>query len=327
MTLSPTLRVLRASRSTNRSAYGTSGIPLIELDGGAGPCIAFVAGVHGDEYEGQWACTQLARQLAPLLKRGRVLIVPAANPGACAAGQRLSPEDGLNLNKTFGISPARLTTEHVARLLEVEVFAAADYIIDIHSGGASLDYLPGSVYTTYRDDPIPDALYEMAAAFGFEHCMIFRSTDSTAAPAAASRSGALRLSAEIAGGARLSPALADRCLQGMLSVLAWLEMVDSAFHKPTSVSALDLSRPAATLYAETPGVARLTVTLGQSVVAGQHLGELFEPLRPNQPELAIHAPQAGIVVCLRPLARVDSGDCLVQIAPVQPLRAVLAKSV
>lgn len=327
MTTPPTLRLLRASRSTNRSAYGTAAIPLLEIERGVGPCVAFVAGVHGDEYEGQWACTQLAGALTSRLRRGRVLIVPAANPGACAAGQRLSPDDGLNLNKTFGIVPARLVTEHVARLLETQVFGPADYVVDVHSGGASLDYLPGSVYTIYGDAPVPDAVHDMAAAFGFAHCMVFRSTDSTAAPAAAHRAGAIRLSAELGGGARLDAPLAERCLRGMLSVLAWLEMVDAECHRPCPVAGLDLSTAAATLYAETTGVARLDVALGESVEAGQVIGSIIEPLRPLAPPQPIHAPQAGIVVCKRPLARHDSGDCLVQIAPPQDLRALLARRV
>ena len=73
-------------------------------------------------------------------------------------------------------------------------------MVDVHSGGASLRYLPSSVITRYGDDPYDERLPALARAFGLPHCVFFRGNEAGSLPAAASRHGVLRLSAEIGGG-------------------------------------------------------------------------------------------------------------------------------
>lgn len=63
------------------------------------------------------------------------------------------------------------------------------------------------------------------------------------------------------------------------------------------------------------GVFIPAVDLGQTVTAGQTIGQLIEPARPDLPARNLASPQAGTVVCLRAIARSDDGDCLLQVAP------------
>ncbi|CPL25847.1 Uncharacterised protein [Bordetella pertussis] len=65
-----------------------------------------------------------------------------------------------------------------------------------------------------------------------------------------------------------------------------------------------------------------SVALGQQVAAGQQVGTLCEPARPDRPPLTLASPQDGTVVCLRALARSDDGDCLLQIAPARPFETL-----
>ena len=58
-------------------------------------------GNYGDEYEGQIALNNLIRTLEPQHIRGRLIILPALNFPAAMAGRRVSPLDGLNLNRVF----------------------------------------------------------------------------------------------------------------------------------------------------------------------------------------------------------------------------------
>src|SRR5512135_2579516 len=90
---------LRAPSSTNQSAYGTVLIPLVVIRNGDGPTLLLTGAVHGDEYEGPVALARLARTLTPESIRGRIVILPALNLPALVAGTRLSPVDGLNLNR------------------------------------------------------------------------------------------------------------------------------------------------------------------------------------------------------------------------------------
>ena len=59
------------------------------------------AGNHGDEWEGQIGLGNLIRALEPKDIKGRLVILPSANFPAAMAGQRTSPIDDGNLNRSF----------------------------------------------------------------------------------------------------------------------------------------------------------------------------------------------------------------------------------
>lgn len=312
--------------ATDASAYRRVTIPMLRIEAGPGPAVALIAGVHGDEWEGQAAVLDLWHQLPGLLQRGTVYLLPAVNAQASLAGTRLSPSDGGNLNRAFLGEPARGYTEGVAAALEARLLPRVQAMVDVHSGGASLRYLPSSVITRYGNDAYDERLPAMARAFGLPDCVFFRGGEAGSMPAAASRHGVLRLSAEIGGGRETSQLLADRCRDGLLGCLAELGLVAyPAPERDAEVRLYDLDAPAATLRAREPGVFVPAADLGQSVAAHQPIGRLIEPARPDVPPRILLSPQAGTVVCLRPIARSDDGDCLLQVAPALPLDSLASK--
>ena len=133
--------------ATNTSAYRRITVPVLKIEAGPGPAVALMAGVHGDEWEGQAAILQLWHLLPGVLQRGTVYLLPAANAEASLAGTRLSPSDAGNLNRAFLGAPARGYTESVAAALETRLLPRIQALVDVHSGGASLRYLPSSVIT------------------------------------------------------------------------------------------------------------------------------------------------------------------------------------
>ena len=305
--------------ATNESAYRRVTVPVLRIDAGPGPAVALMAGVHGDEWEGQAAILELWHQLPGILNRGTVYLLPAANAEASLAGRRLSPNDGGNLNRAFLGPPARGYTESVAAALEAKLLPRVEALVDVHSGGASLRYLPSSVITRYGQDALDPRLPALARAFGLPHCIYFRGTEAGSMPAAASRHGVLRLSAEIGGGAETGQALVDRCREGLLGCLNELGLLDRELARPDPPALYDLDAPAATLRAHGPGVFIPGVELGQRISARQRVGRLIEPARPDTPAHTLLSPQAGTVLCLRAIARSDDGDCLLQAAPALPL--------
>lgn len=245
--------------ATNRSAYRRVTVPVLRIEAGAGPAVLLMAGVHGDEWEGQAALLELWHALPGLLRRGTVYVAPAANAEASLAGTRLSPADGGNLNRAFLGAPARGYTEAVAHALQTRILPQVQYMIDVHSGG----------------------------------------------------------------GAETSQELVRLCRDGMLSCLAGLDMVDAHHAMPGPLEAFhDVDAPRASMRADAPGVFIPSVALGQQVAAGQQVGTLCEPARPDRPPLTLASPQDGTVVCLRALARSDDGDCLLQIAPARPFETL-----
>jgi len=312
--------------ATNESAYRRVTIPMLRVEAGPGPAVALMAGVHGDEWEGQAAILDLWHHLPAVLQRGTVYLLPAVNADASLAGTRLSPHDGGNLNRAFLGAPARGYTENVAAALEAKLLPHIQAMVDVHSGGASLRYLPSSVITRYGDDTFDERLPALARAFGLPHCMFFRGNETGSMPAAASRHGVLRLSAEIGGGRETRGSLADACRDGLLGCLGELGLLPDA-PRPTypAVQIYDLDVPAATLRASDAGVFVPSVELGQIITAGQRIGRLIEPARPDKPMQILLSPQTGTVVCLRAIARTDPGDCLIQVAPARPLDSLASQ--
>ncbi|MGE8703225.1 MAG: succinylglutamate desuccinylase [Achromobacter sp.] len=276
--------------ATNASAYRRVTIPVLRIEAGPGPAVALIAGVHGDEWEGQAAILDLCSR-AP------------ARPEKRDSG--------------------------IAAALEARLLSRVQAMVDVHSGGASLRYLPSSVITRHGNDAYDDRLPALARAFGLPDCVFFRGGEAGSMPAAASRHSVLRLSAEIGGGRETSQSLVDRCRDGLLGCLAELGLLTPRARphaaQDAEVRLYDLDAPAATLRARESGVFVPAVELGQSVAARQPIGRLIEPARPDAPPRPLLSPQAGTVVCLRPIARSDDGDCLLQVASALPLDSLASK--
>ena len=73
---------------------------------------------------------------------GRAIILPTLNAPAFRAGTRTSPIDGVNLNRAFPGRRDGTVTQRIARYVADVLIPMADLVLDIHSGGRTLDFLP-----------------------------------------------------------------------------------------------------------------------------------------------------------------------------------------
>ena len=71
---------------------------------------------------------------------GRVVIVPAMNYPAFNAGKRPSWIDGSNMNRVFPGNPGGHHYRDHRRLFLPTLLPMADYVIDIHSGGKTMEF-------------------------------------------------------------------------------------------------------------------------------------------------------------------------------------------
>ena len=133
---------LKLPVSTDDAAWGAVMIPICVVKRGDGPTALLTGANHGDEYEGPIALMDLARSLDPAAVSGRVILVPAMNQPAFAAGRRTSPLDGGNMNRVFPGRADGTATEKVADYFQTALLPLADVVVDIHSGGKTLEFLP-----------------------------------------------------------------------------------------------------------------------------------------------------------------------------------------
>ena len=306
---------VRLFHSVHRSAYGYIPIPIVVLQNGAGPTALFVSGTHGDEYEGQVALCNLARTLTPEMIQGRVILLPAANLPAAVAGLRTSPIDDGNLNRVFPGDPEGSVTEQIAYFIEHELVSRADLLIDLHSGGSSLAYVPSALMMQDDENPVRQAaLLAALRAFGSPISYIGHAQPGQGAMrttgGAAQRYGKLALGSELGGGGTVSSAGLRIAERGLRNVLAHMGILPPSAAAPAPTRILDVGGSDYFVYAPTTGLFEPLAEPGETVRAGQPAARLHMPETPWAPAETVHFSRDGFVLCKRIPGRTVRGDCL-----------------
>lgn len=311
---------IRLFHSTHDSAYGFLPIPIVVVKNGEGPTALFTSGNHGDEYEGQVALTNLIKFLEPGMIRGRVIIMPMANYPAALIGRRVSPIDDLNMNRIFPGDPDGTVTRQIAHYIDSELIPLADLVIDLHSGGSSLNYIPTALAKQSADPVLYQKQLAALRAFGAPYTYIQggaqgQGGDQTLG-SGADRRGKIALGTELGGAGAVNPsglAIAERGLRNLLVHLGILGR-EHWVEPPVATRFLDVRGPEMYVYAPENGVFEPLVELGDTVAPGTPAARIHMPETPWLPPVEIAFKAAGIVMCKRIPARTKRGDCLFHLA-------------
>ncbi|MCR9138190.1 MAG: M14 family metallopeptidase [Alphaproteobacteria bacterium] len=129
-----TINKLR-SKFTTLADGSDAVLSMVELLGEEdGPTIGISASVHGNENAGSQAILDLYRAIKDQPLKGRIVLLPVANPRAFAVNHRFTPLDELNLNREFPGDPSGTYTQQLAHAMTEEFLSKIDVHIDLHSG-------------------------------------------------------------------------------------------------------------------------------------------------------------------------------------------------
>lgn len=301
--------------SSDMSAYGFIPIPIVVIGNGSGPTALFLAGSQGDEYEGQVALSRLARDLQPEQLRGRVIIIPMANPPAAREGLRNSPIDGLNLNRVYPGDVRGRPTSMIASFIERHLMTESDIVVDLHSGGRSLRFAPCATVVDHVDHRERSRRLALAYAFGAPMVLISKGFEERNSSGAAMRSGAVRIGVETGGGEGLEKGLVDLTYKGLVNVLSWAGILTEPaprLRKPALV--MEYAQIQDYVYSLAKGLFEAVVDFGDVVNRGDLAGYIHDPLYPMRPPVEVRFSAAGKVVCRRAPGPTDIGDCLLHLA-------------
>jgi predicted deacylase len=303
--------VLRLPDSTNTSAMRTIRIPIALIKNGAGPTVLLMAGNHGDEFEGPIALASLIRELRPQDISGRLIILPAANLPAVLAGTRNSPRDGGNMNRLFPGDPDGSITAQIAFYIAHVLAPMCDAWLDLHSGGASLDYIPCVNILVGEDRALVERNMAMARAFGAPLVVVYDELGNgrSSLPTALKQKVPC-LNTEMGGGGCLSIKGFQMCRRGIANVLSHLGVTRTPVASPHGPSRLVQQRPSSYVYATADGVFEPYHELGDEVEKGAPAGRIHFLDDPRRPPVELPIAQSGTVCVKRPLARVEAGDCV-----------------
>jgi predicted deacylase len=306
--------------SYNLAGWANLMIPITVVAQDAGPTALVMAGNHGDEYPGQVAILKLVRELKPEQVRGRLILIPALNMPAAKAATRLSPLDGKNLNRSFpGIANGSVT-EMIAHYLTTVLFPLADIVIDIHTGGRSLDFYPCAHMHLVPDPEQRRQMKEGTLAWNTDFAFLYADIAGTGLlPVEAESQGKIVITTEM-GGAELVSAKIHRLTQFGLrnvlihfGVLAGVKRTRDQFGLPPTrwVQSLDWSDYR---FAPESGIYESLVDIGAEVRGDQAVGQIHFLERPDRDPVMVAAASAGVLIASRGPSLVAQGDCVACIA-------------
>jgi predicted deacylase len=301
---------LRVPHARDDSAWGAVPIPIIVVRSGRGPTLMLTGGVHGDEYEGQVALLDLARELEPHMIQGRVIIIPALHFPAAEAGSRLSPIDRLDLNRTFPGDPGGSFAPMLAHYVSEVLLPLCDVNVDLHSGGRSLTCMPCTMSHLLDDHGVLERTVALACAFGAPLHVINREVDgSRTLQSAAEAQGVISLSSEFGGGNRLSLNGLAIAKKGIWNVLKHLGMTvgePGPFEAPTEIKVLP--DPESYGFAPAAGIFCPLHELGASVRAGEPAAAIYAIEVPLRSPTMMEFRRSGMLWALRGQGRIETGD-------------------
>lgn len=305
---------LRLPHSRDDSAWGSIPIPITVIKNEDGPTALLSGANHGDEFEGPVALFDLARTLAVPEVSGRVIIVPAMNYPAFRASTRTSPIDGGNLNRSFPGRPDGTITEKIADFFSRTLLPLADVVVDIHSGGKTLAFVPFAASHELGDQEHQARCATAAVAFAAPYTLRMRELDTVGLYDTTAESlGKTFVTTELGGGGSASARTISIARRGVRNVLKHAGILAGPLESAVSIQ-LDMPGDECFTFADIPGLIEFCIELGAEVRTGDLVARTHDITRTGAAPLEHHAQLDGILAARHFPGLIQSGDCMAVIA-------------
>lgn len=289
---------LKIPHSRNDSAWGSVMLPISYAKNGDGPGAILTGANHGDEYEGPLALHNLANNLDVDQIRGSVIIIPMMNYPAFQAAQRVSPIDQLNMNRVFPGQPKGSVTQLIADYITTALLPMCDYVLDIHSGGKTLEFLPFAAYHELADSRQQSACEAATRAFAAPWYISLIEIDAGGMyDTQAEQMGKVFVSTELGGGGTATPETTQIAKRGVHNFLVHAGILDAEPEAPPAPSVkLDMQQENAYVFAEHNGLLEPCVALGDPVSKGDLIALVHSTERTGSKPVKYLAGSDGIIV-------------------------------
>jgi len=301
---------LAVPQSTNSSGWAKYFVPVVVIKNGSGPTAVLFGGNHGDEFEGPVTLMNLARKLDPSAVSGRVILVPMLNRPAVQAGTRLSPLDGCNMNRAFPGQPHDTITGMIAHFVSSTLLPLADLVVDIHSGGSSMHFLPSvNMHEVANRDQMQQML-DAGRAWGAPYVFIYRDVaGSGLLPSLAEQMGKVTLGTEMGSRAQFGVETLGLTARGVENVLGWAKVIEPPAGQETSEPRfVAATEEADYIMAPASGLFEPLVELGDEVQAGSVVGRIHDLEQPDREPCAVTADTSGMVMARRAIPLTGQGE-------------------
>ncbi len=301
---------LRLPWSRDESAWGNLMIPITVARGGDGPTLLVTGGNHGDEYEGPLAILDLANRLESMSLRGRVILLPFLNHPAVKAAKRTSPVDGRNMNRIFPGSATGSLSEKIADFVMRGLIPMADAVLDFHSGGRTLDFLPFAASHVLPDKTQEARCDAAVRAFAAPWSVKMLEIDSQGMlDTAVEEAGKTFVTTELRGGGTATAESVRIARRGIANLMYHLGILPGE-PEPAPTRFLDMPSSDCFTFADTDGMLELTRDLGEPVRKGDTIARIWPLDRTGKAPAEYRASLDGLLIARHFPGIAQSGDCL-----------------
>jgi N-alpha-acetyl-L-2,4-diaminobutyrate deacetylase len=205
-------------------------------------------------------------------------------------------------------------TEKIADYFQRELLPRAEIVLDFHSGGKTLDFLPYCA-GHYRPDKALEAKgFAAVEAFAAPWSMKMIEIDAVGMfDTAAEDMGKLFVTTELGGGGTARAETVRIARRGARNLLCYAGILAGAVDRqPTSW--LNMPSGDCFLFAEDDGLIETTVDLGEPIEAGVTIARIHAVGRTGLAPLDIKAKISGLLVARHFPGLVKAGDCAAVVA-------------
>lgn len=305
---------LRLPYSRDDSAWGSVMIPITVIKNGVGPSALLTGANHGDEYEGPIALMDLAMSLKASDIEGRVVILPAMNYPAFRAGTRTSPIDRGNMNRSFPGSPSGTVTEKIADYIQTVLLPEASIVLDFHSGGRTLDFIPFASAHVLENKEQQAACVAAVEAFNAPYSMIMLEIDNVGMyDTSVEDQGKTFVTTELGGGGTSTARSNAIAKKGVRNVLKHAGIMKGELEMAPSVM-LDMPDDDCFVFSHDDGMIEAVKDLGEEVEKGEIVARVWPVDRTGRAPLEYRARRSGILASRHFPGLLKAGDCMAVIA-------------
>lgn len=302
--MTPTMKhTIRFVPIATMSDGSQGGLHIHDVKGtlGDGPTLGISAVLHGNEVTGAHIILDLVRAIASIPFRGRLRLLPVANPHGFASNERFTPIDQVNLNRVFPGNTAGTYSDQLAHVITQEFLSTVDAVVDLHSG---------------TDRPTVDYSYllndeGLSRSTGSKILYRPGSKQGTTYPGTANiqleEAGTPVVVVELGGGVIDQTPYVRRGVEALFNVMRYLGMMDGEVTQREDqivINSIEMVRPTQGGYIEVAAP-----PLGERIKGGEVLGRIISPYTFEELEV-MHSPVESGIMILSHLTRniVQPGD-------------------
>ncbi len=228
------------------------------------------------------------------------------------------------MNRVFPGNPRGTVTERIADFVSRELIPRCDVVVDLHSGGRSLNFIPCTFVPVQKTEAATQEIIELADAFDAPLTVIIREPSAVEMiDAEVERQGKRILATELGGSALATAKTVSVTQHGIRGVLHATGIVAE---KPVRTGSETWQSEKQTLlvdglqhysYADETGIYECSHELGAYVEKDQRIGYLHFADRVERAPLPVVANTSGVLFCTAGQGLVQRGDVLAVVGHTQ----------